>query len=103
MDTDIKIPNICTINTLKDSLDTEKIEAEEAEEEEEDEDEKNESSSLLSPRKGGISKKRSKKTRRKVQWNDKDGDNLVEILEFQPSDSSDTDEEDSDSCICTIM
>ncbi|KAI3990814.1 hypothetical protein MKX01_011722 [Papaver californicum] len=102
MDTDLKIPNICTINTLKDSLDTEKVEAAE-EDEDEDENEKDESSSLLSPIKGGISKKRSKKIRRKVQWNDKDGNNLVEILEFQPSDSSDTDEEDSDSCICTIM
>ncbi|KAK9140343.1 hypothetical protein Scep_010024 [Stephania cephalantha] len=61
-----------------------------------------ECSSLLSPRRCGMSEK-PKRSRRKVQWNDKNGDKLVEVLEFQPSDSSDSDEEDSDSCICTVM
>ncbi|XVF66416.1 hypothetical protein PTKIN_Ptkin10aG0033700 [Pterospermum kingtungense] len=61
-----------------------------------------ESNSLLPPKKGGISRK-PEKTRRKVQWNDKNGNKLVEILEFEPSDVSDSDDEDSDSCICVIM
>ncbi|KAI3469814.1 hypothetical protein Pfo_026477 [Paulownia fortunei] len=47
--------------------------------------------------------KKSEKPRRKVQWLDKNGDKLAEILEFQPSDVSDSDEEDSDSCLCKIM
>uniref|UniRef100_A0A5B6YIB1 Uncharacterized protein n=1 Tax=Davidia involucrata TaxID=16924 RepID=A0A5B6YIB1_DAVIN len=62
----------------------------------------NESKSLLPPRRGGISRK-SEKPRRKVQWNDKNGNKLVEVLEFEPSDVSDSDDEDSDSCICIIM
>ncbi|XP_042491745.1 uncharacterized protein LOC122071452 isoform X2 [Macadamia integrifolia] len=66
-----------------------------------DKEEHDELNSLLSPRKGGM-KKDPKKSRRKVQWNDRNGNKLVEILEFQPSDSSDSDE-DSDSCICTIL
>ncbi|KAA8548866.1 hypothetical protein F0562_000550 [Nyssa sinensis] len=62
----------------------------------------NESKSLLPARKGGIERK-SEKPRRKVQWNDKNGNKLAEVLEFQPSDVSDSDDEDSDSCMCTIM
>ena len=61
-----------------------------------------ESNSLLPPRRGGMSKN-CDKVRRKVQWNDNNGNKLVEILEFEPSDVSDSDEEDSDSCICIIM
>ncbi|XP_022740194.1 uncharacterized protein LOC111292201 [Durio zibethinus] len=61
-----------------------------------------ESNSLLPPKKGGMSRK-PEKTRRKVQWNDKNGNKLAEILEFEPSDVSDSDDEDSDSCICIIM
>ncbi|CAK9139536.1 unnamed protein product [Ilex paraguariensis] len=61
-----------------------------------------ESESLLPSRRGGLSKKLAN-PRRKVQWNDKNGDKLVEVLEYQPSDVSDSDDEDSDSCICTIM
>lgn len=57
---------------------------------------------LLPPRKGGMSRK-SDKVRRKVQWNDNNGNKLVEVLEFEPSDVSDSDEEDTDSCLCTIM
>ncbi|PIN11533.1 hypothetical protein CDL12_15858 [Handroanthus impetiginosus] len=45
----------------------------------------------------------SEKPKRKVQWLDDNGDKLVEILEFEPSDESDSDEEESDSCICRIM
>ncbi|KAK3187665.1 hypothetical protein Dsin_027226 [Dipteronia sinensis] len=67
-----------------------------------DGEEYSESNSLLPPRKGGMSRK-SDKTRRKVQWNDRNGDKLVEVLEFEPSDASDSDDEESDSCICTIM
>ncbi|KAK9137806.1 hypothetical protein Sjap_008400 [Stephania japonica] len=45
--------------------------------------EEEECSSLLSPRRGGMLEK-PKRSRRKVQWNDKNGDKLVEVLEFQP-------------------
>lgn len=58
--------------------------------------------SLLPPRTGGMSRN-SDKVRRKVQWNDNNGNKLAEVLEFVPSDASDSDEEDSDSCVCTIM
>ncbi|EOY06155.1 hypothetical protein QUC31_016434 [Theobroma cacao] len=67
-----------------------------------DGEEYSESNSLLPPKKGGMSRK-PEKTRRKVQWNDKNGNKLVEVLEFEPSDVSDSDDEDSDSCICIIM
>ncbi|XP_057431230.1 uncharacterized protein LOC130724077 [Lotus japonicus] len=61
------------------------------------------SNSLLPPRRGGMSRN-SDKTRLKVQWNDRNGNKLVEVLEYEPSDVSDSDDdEDSDSCICTIM
>lgn len=46
-------------------------------------DEDSESNSLLPPRKGGISRK-TNKTRRKVQWNDRNGNKLVEVLEYEP-------------------
>ncbi|CAI9118079.1 OLC1v1019596C1 [Oldenlandia corymbosa var. corymbosa] len=48
------------------------------------EEECDESQSLLPPKKGGLSKKKSGKPRRKVQWNDSNGDKLAEVLEFQP-------------------
>ncbi|KAF8388267.1 hypothetical protein HHK36_026933 [Tetracentron sinense] len=67
-----------------------------------DREDDDESNSLLSPRRGGISKW-PRKSRQKVQWNDRNGNKLVEVLEFQPSDESDTDDEDSESCICTVM
>jgi hypothetical protein len=38
---------------------------------------------LLPPRKGGMSRN-SDKVRRKVQWNDNNGNKLVEVLEFEP-------------------
>ncbi|XAR48937.1 hypothetical protein NMG60_11031930 [Bertholletia excelsa] len=65
-------------------------------------EEDNETVSLLATRKGGLSKK-SEKRSLKVQWNDKDGNKLAEVLEFQPSDESDSDDEESDSCVCAIM
>ncbi|KAL3507574.1 hypothetical protein ACH5RR_032956 [Cinchona calisaya] len=66
-------------------------------------DECDESQLLLpSSNKGGLSKK-SGKPRRKVQWNDKNGNKLAEVLEFQPSDASDSDDEESDACFCRIM
>ncbi|KAE8735985.1 Actin-related protein 2/3 complex subunit 2 [Hibiscus syriacus] len=63
-----------------------------------------ESNTLLPPKKGGILRK-SERTDRKVQWNDKNGNKLAEIIVFEPSDASDSDDEDSDSdsCICIIM
>ncbi|KAL3648747.1 hypothetical protein CASFOL_005150 [Castilleja foliolosa] len=60
-----------------------------------DDDDDDESQTLLS--------QKSEIPKKKVQWLDKNGDKLAEILEFQPSDVSDSDEDDSDSCICTIM
>ncbi|CAI0383104.1 unnamed protein product [Linum tenue] len=48
-----------------------------------EEEEESESNSLLAPRKGGMSRK-SEKVRRSVQWNDKNGQKLAEILEFEP-------------------
>ncbi|KAF7807127.1 uncharacterized protein G2W53_039288 [Senna tora] len=105
------------------SLDAQKIEYRTSEEDDSD------SKSLLLPRNGGMSMK-SDKTRRKVQWNDKNGNNLTEVLEFMPrfprfvgnsvhrsqhfpmkfpdascmhSDVSDSEDEDSESCACAIM
>ncbi|KAH1229390.1 hypothetical protein GmHk_10G029147 [Glycine max] len=72
------------------------------------------SNSLLPPRRGGMSRN-CEKTRRKVQWNDRNGNKLAEVLEYEPrysiglelgghsSDVSDSEDEDSDSCICAIM
>ncbi|XP_030463938.1 uncharacterized protein LOC115683538 [Syzygium oleosum] len=67
-----------------------------------DVEEDSEVKSLLPPRGVGMIRT-SEKTRRKVQWNDSNGNNLTEVLEFQPSEPSDSDDEDNDSCICTIM
>ncbi|KAH9626447.1 hypothetical protein KSS87_004949 [Heliosperma pusillum] len=50
---------------------------------EEEEDDDDESKRLLPPINGGMSKELPK-TKRKVQWNDINGNNLAEILEFQP-------------------
>ncbi|GMH29174.1 hypothetical protein Nepgr_031017 [Nepenthes gracilis] len=65
-------------------------------------EEKNESKSLLPTQDRGMVKW-IPRTRRKVQWNDTNGNKLAEVLEFQPSDASDNDEEEADSCFCTIM
>ncbi|KZV55526.1 hypothetical protein F511_09637 [Dorcoceras hygrometricum] len=65
-------------------------------------DDDDESQSLLPPKKGGVLRKPGK-PKGKVQWLDRDGSNLAEILEFQPSDVSESDEEDSDYCLCRIM
>ncbi|KAL9240282.1 hypothetical protein vseg_014520 [Gypsophila vaccaria] len=67
-----------------------------------DDDDDDESVRLLKNNNGGISGK-SNKISRKVQWNDRHGNKLAEILEFQPSDVSDSDDDDADSCYCTIM
>lgn len=67
-------------------------------------EEDGETNSLLRPvTNGGLAGKRQKSSRRKVQWNDRNGNKLVEVLEFQPSDSSDSEDEYGDSCICTVM
>ncbi|XP_043703775.1 uncharacterized protein LOC122653882 [Telopea speciosissima] len=95
MDTDVSQPNGCKI---KPSATVEPQRGEVAPDRKEDD----ELNPLLSPRKGCMSKK-PKKSRRKVQWNDRNGNKLVEVLEFQPSDASDSDDEDADSCICSIM
>lgn len=93
-DMDVKDPINCTNKPLV-ALDSPKIQNR-------DDGEDSESNSLLPPRRGGMSR-RQDKVRRKVQWNDRNGNKLVEVLEFQPSDVSDTDDEESDSCICTLM
>ena len=59
-----------------------KKEADKAEEEDD-----GESKSLLQSAKvtnGGMAKKRHKSSRRRVQWNDRNGNKLAEILEYQP-------------------
>ncbi|KEH42681.1 hypothetical protein MtrunA17_Chr1g0186331 [Medicago truncatula] len=60
------------------------------------------SNSLLTtlPKRGGMARKLDK-TCRRVQWTDTIGNKLVEVLEYEPSDVSDSDDEDS--CICSIM
>ncbi|KAG1361490.1 hypothetical protein COCNU_09G009530 [Cocos nucifera] len=55
-----------------------------------------ETNSLLRPvTNGGLGGKTQKSSRRKVQWNDRNGNKLVEVLEFQPSDSSDSEDDSS--------
>lgn len=67
------------------------------------EEEDGETISLLLPslKKGGMKGRRQSSRRKKVQWNDRNGDKLVEVLEFQPSESDEDDYEDY--CICTIL
>ncbi|KQK23750.1 uncharacterized protein LOC100840053 [Brachypodium distachyon] len=52
---------------------------------------------------GGTARKGQKGPKRRVQWKDSHGKKLAEVLEFQPSDSSDSDDEYLDTCICTVM
>ncbi|KAL2325066.1 hypothetical protein Fmac_024124 [Flemingia macrophylla] len=64
------------------------------------------SNSLLPLPRGGMSRNSDKTRRkRKVQWNDRLGNKLAEVLEYEPSDVSDSESEDEgvDSCICSIM
>lgn len=78
MDTDAKdAKNGGKNEPLSDTIDSQK------DEERANGDEDSESNSLLPPRKGGISRK-TNKTRRKVQWNDRNGNKLVEVLEYEP-------------------
>ncbi|EOA28200.1 hypothetical protein CARUB_v10024392mg [Capsella rubella] len=48
-----------------------------------EEDESSESQCLLPPRKGGMSRS-TDKIKRTVQWNDNKGDNLAEVLVYEP-------------------
>ncbi|CAM0870609.1 unnamed protein product [Alopecurus aequalis] len=53
---------------------------------------------------GGTARKgQPKPPKRRVQWKDKHGKKLTEVLEFEPSDSSDSDDEYLDTCICSVM
>ncbi|XP_062216839.1 uncharacterized protein LOC133916952 [Phragmites australis] len=52
---------------------------------------------------GGMARKGHKGPKRCVQWKDRHGKKLTEVLEFQPSDSSDSDDEYLDTCMCSIM
>lgn len=99
MDTDVPDQKSSKIKPLG-NMDSQKVKLLAEEEEEEEAD--SETKSLLPPPRGGMSRK-SDKSRRKVQWNDRNGNKLVEVLEFQPSDASDSDDEDADACICTVM
>uniref|UniRef100_A0A0A9FXA4 Uncharacterized protein n=1 Tax=Arundo donax TaxID=35708 RepID=A0A0A9FXA4_ARUDO len=60
---------------------------------------------VLLPRQlsGGMARKGHKGPKRRVQWKDRHGKKLTEVLEFQPSDSSDSDDEYLETCICSIM
>lgn len=49
----------------------------------EEEEEESESQCLLPPRKGGMSRS-SDKIKRTVQWNDNKGDNLAQVLVYEP-------------------
>ena len=49
----------------------------------EEEEEESESQCLLPPRKGGMSRS-TDKIKRTVQWNDIKGDNLAEVLVYEP-------------------
>ncbi|KAJ0966528.1 hypothetical protein J5N97_023445 [Dioscorea zingiberensis] len=51
---------------------------------------------------GDMPGEQSKSLGRKVTWNDLNGNKLVEVLEFYPSDTSDS-EDERDDCICTII
>ncbi|KAL1806403.1 hypothetical protein ACET3Z_029471 [Daucus carota] len=66
------------------------------------EDEDETTTLLVPPRRGGLSRK-VEKSQRKVMWNDINGNKLAQVLEYQPSDASDSDDEESDSCLCRIM
>ncbi|CAM8896191.1 unnamed protein product [Rhodiola kirilowii] len=72
----------------------------EASEEEQEDD--METYSLLAPLKGCMARSKEKR-RLSVQWSDANGNKLAEVLEFQPSDASDSEEEESDACLCCIM
>ncbi|XP_038704319.1 uncharacterized protein LOC120000345 isoform X1 [Tripterygium wilfordii] len=74
---DLKDVNGCKIKPVA-NIDSQKVEDHSYTEED------SESNSLLPPRKGGMSRK-SDKMPRKVQWNDRNGNKLVEVLEFEPS------------------
>ncbi|XP_050219137.1 uncharacterized protein LOC126669657 [Mercurialis annua] len=76
--------------------------SEKLENHDDDGEDDSESNTLLPPRRGGMSRN-PERVRRKVQWNDNNGNKLAEVLVFEPSDNSDSDEEETDSCICTIM
>lgn len=71
-------------------------------------DAKDEIKALLLTSRGGVGVRSDddgrKSVMRKVQWNDEKGYKLVEVVEFEPSEASDSDSEDSfDSCICSVM
>ncbi|CAM8991805.1 unnamed protein product [Rhodiola kirilowii] len=68
-----------------------------------EEEDMEETYSLLAQPTGGMTRN-GEKRRLSVQWNDANGNKLAEILEFQPSDASDTEENESDDvCPCCIM
>ncbi|KAG0488928.1 hypothetical protein HPP92_007591 [Vanilla planifolia] len=47
--------------------------------------------------------RRQRSRRKKVQWKDRNGNKLAEVLEFQPSDSGDSEDEYADSCMYAIQ
>lgn len=71
MDNDVKDANGFTV-------DSEKVENHA-----DDREDYSDSNTLLPPRRGGMSRS-PKRVRRKVQWNDNNGNKLTEVLIFEP-------------------
>lgn len=85
MDTVAKESNGCVDNSSGNNINKGVVfvDSEKVDEDRIDGEDDSDSHSLLPPRRGGLSRK-SDKTRRKVQWNDRNGNKLVEVLEFVP-------------------
>ncbi|XP_057959987.1 uncharacterized protein LOC131152246 isoform X2 [Malania oleifera] len=95
MDSDVRDSNSRKVKPLA-SLDAQRVELQKEEEGD------NESDALLPPRRDGMLR-RSEKTPRKVQWNDKIGNKLVEVLEFQPRLHSISNPAENVYCMTAVM
>uniref|UniRef100_A0A7N0URC8 Uncharacterized protein n=1 Tax=Kalanchoe fedtschenkoi TaxID=63787 RepID=A0A7N0URC8_KALFE len=98
METDVRDPMIVKGGGDRNGMESPKTVLLEAAEGEENV----ETCSLLAPRMGGMARN-GEKRRLSVQWNDAHGNKLAEVLEFQPSEASDSEEDESDACTCCIM
>ncbi|EEF34047.1 conserved hypothetical protein [Ricinus communis] len=78
MDKDVMDTNGFTNKPLM-TVDSEKVENHS-----DDREDYSESNTLLPPRTGGMSRN-PERVRRKVQWNDNNGNKLAEVLVFEPS------------------
>ena len=77
MDNDVMDANGFTQKPLM-TVDSEKVENHT-----DDREDYSESNTLLPPRRGGMSRN-PERVRRKVQWNDNNGNKLAEVLVFEP-------------------